>query len=87
MTRPFGAIGRVDVSVLASGMPCGTSTAPKVSGAPATPVPTVKGTLADPWSADSASPRLTACPQGSELSSWTPKGVVFAAVPENCSDG
>src|SRR3954467_7404957 len=68
-------------------MPCGTSTALWVSGAPATPVPTVNGTLADPWSADSASPRLTACPQGSELSSWTPKGVVFAAVPENCSDG
>src|SRR5436190_2705795 len=87
LTRPKREIGSVETSTLASGMPCGTSTEFEVSAAAAMPVPMRNGTLAEPWSAWSASENLADWPHSSELSSCTPNGVVLDAVPAKDSVG
>ena len=87
-TRPKRVIGRFDVrGAPASGMPCGTSTESEVTGAAAVPVPMLNGTVAEPWSAESASEKLATWPHSRSLSSCTPNAVELVDVPPNASVG
>ncbi len=56
-------------------------------GAAAMPVPTTNGTVAVPWAADRPSERFTFCPHCTAAPTWTPKGVVLAAVEAKSSVG